>query len=811
MTPKEDRESFESILEKLLAENLHIKRGITASEYRALCRKAWKECHTSPGFERKLLRDPLSSVSRMMERLPDDYVHWRMGDLVELERSESQEITCVAVGVVRPDFTPETGDLSPPVDVEPDEMETRLYLLGVFDVLGFSAWLEREGLEAVTADYQRLISETATKDSMRSYSMVGDGQSQSSTGFGIIPIGHAHFSDTIVLWVPLVQHFIAPFLARCADLLCDSLQIGVPLRGAMAVGRATLHGNSSTFIGSPIVEAAKLEQAQDWMGVCLGPSMLASDVMREFDPTLVLPYNVPFKKGRVVVDSGFALDWPRRFASRHGGDPIEVLRALDTSPSHHKYYTNAIEFAEFSARAVLRTQDFRGVNLDALMAAVVSARNSGEPLPGEHKLALRDLARAGPEGASAAEFLRAAVMAEDLPAVPSDLPAGLKQPLRLLKQALSGKSDTFQPIPALIDIAHARLAGVNIRPQTIALLDDLAAFTGDGPPASRFLRQLAEGEAPSVPRGIRPAIRGMLGQTKRWIERREVPNGILSWVANDCGRAASDPDYSLSDETLHALRAIKRTGDNWADVADFLSALAKGKDPPVPPGVTKGLRTPLERLRIATRPAGVQLPRTADIFAIGIGDPSTEIDLLRLTEILIALKEQGTSLPDEVVEAIDDFEAAAPERQKVAQSLRAIATGAAMPSVPDPDILPRAVHVALLQVQALASGETVPIAPEMLGLAAIHARFSTRKFGDCSLLSLMLLGRIRGEGRTVAEYLWDVARGEAAAPVPKVTEQEFARIVEEVRTLAMPQVGGIRMLFTKAGPRNQDGDTVSAR
>lgn len=809
MQPKDDREVFERTFGRLLSENLHIRRGLSAVEYRTLCRKAWKECKTSPGFELKVLIDPLSSVARMLDGLPEEYVHWRMEDYLELSRTDSRAISCIAVGAVRPDFEPATDDIDPPVDVEPDEVEMRPYLLAVFDVLGFSGWLERAGLESVTAVYKRLVSETVTKDSIRSYSVVRDDSTRVEAGVGKVSIGHGHFSDSILLWVPLVQHFIAPFIARCADLVCEALQIGVPLRGALAVGRAALHTRSSTFVGSPIVEAAKLEQAQDWMGVCLAPSMLAPDVTCEFDPTLILPYPVPFKKGWDRVASGFALDWPRRFKSRFGKAPTEALRALDSSPAHHKYYDNAIKFAEFSSKALVRTESFDGVNLDALIGAIVHSRKSGEQLSGQDALILRDLARAGSDNAWAAQFLRAVVDGKDLPPIPSKLPGGLKRQLRLVRDAVSAGAEAFQPTPALVDIAHARITRENIKPSTVALLDQLTAFKGDGPLASKFLRDLADGNEPRITRRIRPGLRAMLSDIKRWIEKREVPSGILNWVANDCTRAASEHDYVLSEATLQALATIRQTGGVWMDVATFLVRLAERNDPAVPEIAQKSLRKYLERIRIASKPAGVQRPRTAAIFAVGFGDPPTDLNLLALTEMLVALRERGLGLPCQIAEAIDDFEAAAPKRRAVAESLRAIGIGAAMPPTPHPGGLPQAIYVALLQVQALASRKPVPLSPELLGLAAIHARFSSRKLGDCSLLSLMLLHKGGGEGQIVAEYLWSVARGEAAGPAPKVTDPELARMVEEVRTLAMPEVGGFRMLFSKAGSASESGTTVA--
>jgi len=307
-----DRAKFREIVANHISEGLHTRRGLSVSQYTAICRKAWDACATSPGFERKILLDPLRSVEGMLPNSPEEYVHWRLGDEIELHRKPSTEITCVAVGSVKPDFSPGSQDEPPMLDGETETPEVRRYLLAVLDVLGFSAWLERVGIREIEVIYQRLIAEALTKESMRSYSYARLNSTEAASVLGRVPIGHAHFSDTIVLWVPLVQHFIAPFMARCADLVSEALRMGIPLRGALSVGKAVLHKQSSTFVGSPIVEAAKLEQAQNWVGVCLGPSMMAADVAREFDPNLVLPYPVPFKEGRSGVVSGLALDWPRR-------------------------------------------------------------------------------------------------------------------------------------------------------------------------------------------------------------------------------------------------------------------------------------------------------------------------------------------------------------------------------------------------------------------------------------------------------------------------------------------------------------------
>ncbi|PHQ95290.1 MAG: hypothetical protein COB40_10705 [Marinosulfonomonas sp.] len=809
MNSKEDHQNFKRSVASLISEELHLRRGMSVSEYTSVCRKAWDECQASPGFDMKVLIDPLTSASQILAKSSDEYVHWRVGDFIDLDTTQSMEITCEAIGAVRPDFSTALEEGTPLVDIEPEVPEAQRYLLGVFDVLGFSAWLEQEGLQAVEAVYEILMSDVASKESIRSVNVNRIGRDQLSTSFGMTPINHVHFSDTIILWVPLAQHFIAPFMARCADLVCDALKLSVPLRGTLAVGEAIMHKETSTFVGMPIVEAAKLEAAQDWLGVCLGPSMLAHDVSREFDPNFVLPFNVPFKKGRAGVVSGLALDWPRRYRERFGSSPKRSMDVIDKSPAHHKYYENAAEFIEFSADAVLRTDGFQGINLDQLVVKVLQARESNSSLSREDELSLRDLFRAGEDGARVSEFLTASVNDSDIPEVPSNLPSPIEQQLHLLKDAADGEASFFQLVPTLIEIVHSRFTGEPLQAEATATLNQLASVMGDGPSIANYLRNLAGGKKPRIPGNARPGIKSLLKDTRNWIEKREVPDPIISRVANDCIQIAVEPDGILPSSTSRALDTIKLTGEPWVEVADFLFSLMSHNDQAVPKMANKRLRAHLERIKIVAEPAGVQPLRIHDIIAVGIGDPPTELNLYALTKMLLASTERNEELPDEIEILISTFEASAPERKILADCLWAIGRGVELPSPPEPDDLPRAIYVALLQLHAFVDHKPIPLSPELLGLAVIHARFSSRKLGDCSLLSLTLLARAGQEFAAVAEYLLNVSKGQAASPAPQVTDPELARTVAEVRTLSMPQVGGIRMMLKKADPEIKIEDQAS--
>src|SRR5436305_7483068 len=143
----ESRDSeFERVVAGFLAEALHARRGLTAEEYTAVCRRAWDECHASPAFPFKVLVDPLSSIESMLAHRRDEYVHWRVADQLEAERDEKTEIHCTALGPVKPDLSTGSDDDRPPLPTdEPDVPEVRRYVLAVFDVLGFSALLQEKG------------------------------------------------------------------------------------------------------------------------------------------------------------------------------------------------------------------------------------------------------------------------------------------------------------------------------------------------------------------------------------------------------------------------------------------------------------------------------------------------------------------------------------------------------------------------------------------------------------------------------------------------------------------------------------------
>ena len=183
-------------------------------------------------------------------------------------------------------------------------------------------------------------------------------------------------------------------------------------------------------------------------------------------------------------------------------------------------------------------------------------------------------------------------------------------------------------------------------------------------------------------------------------------------------------------------------------------------------------------------------------MSVGFGDPATNIDLFSLIHALRELKGQVTKLPEEAEGAIQQFEAAAPERAIVGQRIRSLI--ADEPVLASTDSLPAAISLLLIQTEAIANGEPIPIDPSLVGLASIRARHSGGAMGDCIMFSLHAMARARPEAKALADYLWSVAHGGPAGPAPILKDPQLAAVAEEVRCLADKEVGGIRMMMMQA-------------
>jgi hypothetical protein len=236
---------------------------------------------------------------------------------------------------------------------DPLEPEERPYLFALFDVLGFEAMHADMGTTRLYSIYKELIDRVSSKQSFSTFQTFNEPE-VAWTVIGNMPLRHHYFSDTIIVWTPLLPEFISPFCARCADIICESILIGLPLRGAISNGSAILNKNKGVFLGSPIIEAARVESQQDWIGVSFCPSATDPYFQLSLHPDLLIQnYTEHFKSVNTFNKyvSLMTLDWPKRGRERKLDDKIiRQLRDLKSRAPVDKqvYYEKSLSFMQHS-------------------------------------------------------------------------------------------------------------------------------------------------------------------------------------------------------------------------------------------------------------------------------------------------------------------------------------------------------------------------------------------------------------------------------------------------------------------------------
>ncbi|GAB2808182.1 hypothetical protein [Dyella kyungheensis] len=260
---------------------------------------------------------------------------------------------------------------------EQEPIIVRPYAVGLFDVLGFKRKFESLGLEQIIAKYAALIDIVVEGDRRRAeldslFPNRKEGPYWCSGGEIVIDsrVYMAYASDTLLVWSNyiwadrLVQaegrlEELAqdprhdwlfcpvpcdPFLDVCNELICRSLQIGLPLRGAVAVGDAVLDKARNIFLGQPIIEANLLEHGQRFIGAGMCQSFTQQTIPSRYS----LEFSEQLKEPFTGEASGLVLDWPRHWRNTRKFDVRPVIESLSDDGDSAGYYQNTLASVELS-------------------------------------------------------------------------------------------------------------------------------------------------------------------------------------------------------------------------------------------------------------------------------------------------------------------------------------------------------------------------------------------------------------------------------------------------------------------------------
>lgn len=210
-------------------------------------------------------------------------------------------------------------------DVGNSEFKETCYLILFFDVLGFSDLVQRRGMRSILAQYERMTEIVRGRSGAQL--VLGAGAGGVSETY-VMSWYSTYFSDSILIWTEyLIPSMADPAIAMAREVFCDCLVNGLPLRGGMAAGPAIMNNERGIYLGDPLIDAVRAEQAQDWAGIGV-----AGTWSKQFGGALgrsdgFLPYDAHIKPEQERYLCTIALDWPRtwRDSASYCGVDLDAL------------------------------------------------------------------------------------------------------------------------------------------------------------------------------------------------------------------------------------------------------------------------------------------------------------------------------------------------------------------------------------------------------------------------------------------------------------------------------------------------------
>lgn len=269
----------------------------------------------------------------------------------------------------------------------------QVYSIALFDILGFSNFVENNGNQIILNLYDKLLDLIHTQKSTASGkanfagSVVPVPISKDWKNVGYLAeangfINVCHFSDTFLIYVnyclqkqgfwladtrqepyPLLLGEIGTlqypvvyekhpvylsFLQTCMDFFCHAIIAGIPLRGCIGTGLAIMNQEKSIYLGAPLVEVARGETAQNALGTAFGKSFNNSHPVYS---DYFIPYLDHIKKNKGEYLSPMMLDWGRYWRETPDFKNYSLkdcINKMNKDPEFSSYYDNAIKFYEFS-------------------------------------------------------------------------------------------------------------------------------------------------------------------------------------------------------------------------------------------------------------------------------------------------------------------------------------------------------------------------------------------------------------------------------------------------------------------------------
>ncbi len=218
------------------------------------------------------------------------------------------------------------------------------YLICILDILGFENLFNELGLEIIESKYKELIA-VIEEQNISFAVVVGPGGYPMA---GSPNIKSAYFSDSIIIWCKYDFFRMEVLFNTLKELLCKSIEIGLPLRGSISVGPVKIDEEKSIFLGQPIIAAARAESVQKWIGITFSKTFNEEPYCNGFKLDCFLQYDKHLKKGGEKMTIPLVIDFPRQWRLKRKNSLIDAIQKLNRDAKYSVYYTNTINFIKFS-------------------------------------------------------------------------------------------------------------------------------------------------------------------------------------------------------------------------------------------------------------------------------------------------------------------------------------------------------------------------------------------------------------------------------------------------------------------------------
>lgn len=180
----------------------------------------------------------------------------------------------------------------------------------VFDLLGFGAIIRNSSPTdrvARVESWLKLVEEAATRAAPSNYQLI---------------------SDTVFMSADDSEDGLSSLIVAAQKLLNGGLKKSLPVRGAIVHGEFEW-GLRLTF-GQAVVDAHRLEQEQDWVGVTCAADLPLADRFWSYDKLVVYP--APLKSGPIRLHPVVTWDVPRAQILARKLSSGGLMKAGDTFP-----------------------------------------------------------------------------------------------------------------------------------------------------------------------------------------------------------------------------------------------------------------------------------------------------------------------------------------------------------------------------------------------------------------------------------------------------------------------------------------------